>query len=372
MPTEAELIQRARALAPELAARAAECETAGAVPRETIDAFVTAGFYRISQPERYGGYGLSPEVLFRVAMEVARVCPSSGWCLCLVGVHNWEPGLLDARVAEDLWGADHSVRYSSSFAPFGIATAVDGGYRLAGRWQWSSGCQHCQWVILGARLEDEPREQIAFLVPGGDYHIVENWQVAGLKGTGSHDIVVEDAFVPAHRVHRLQAPSAGAFGHGIYDLPFLNIFALCLAAVTQGMAEGALEAYTAYLRERVHKYDGIAMAEDPFQRRTLAEVGAGVRANRVRFHNVFRVLEAALATEPVVPIPVQLEQMWETQVLAHHNADLVTRLMRASGGGAQRLGHPMQRYFRDVNAAVAHAFLSLDRGSMQYVRSQLG
>lgn len=372
-PTEAELIERAKALVPALAERAQACEDLRRLPAETLRDFEDAGFYEIAKPKAYGGYEMSPEVLFNVAMELARGCPSSAWCMCLIGVHNWEPGLMDPGAAEDLWGVDPQARFSSSYAPFGKIEQAPGGYNLSGHWEWSSGSDHCSWVMLGAMLpiDDGPPQQIAMLIPRQDYQVVDNWHVAGLKGTGSNDIVVENAFIPEHRTHRLAEPSKNGFNSPIYALPFGNVFALCLCAVTQGIAEAALENYTSYLRKRVHKYDGRAMATDPFQQRRLSEVAAEVHANRQRFHNVFHHLEAALESTPVVPMQVQVQETWETQVIAHHNADLVTKLMRGSGGGAQRLDHPMQRYFRDINAAVAHAFLNLDRGSLQFAEIML-
>ena len=372
-PSKQELLDRAKALVPVLAQRADATEQARTLLPETLQDFHRAGFYKIAKPKAYGGYELSPEVLFEVAMQLAHGCPSSAWCLCLIGVHNWEPGLMDPRAAEDLWGEDTDVLYSSSYAPFGKVEAVEGGYRLSGHWEWSSGSDHCKWVILGGMLsnDDGSSQQIGMLVPRPDYQVVDNWHVAGLKGTGSHDIVVDNAFVPWHRTHILVAPSQKAFASPIYDLPFGNVFALCLCAVTQGIAEAALENYTDYLRRRLHKYDGQAMVNDPFQQRRLSEVTAEVHANRQRFHHVFRCLEVALESAVTVPVGVQVQQTWETQVIAHHNADLVTTLMRASGGGAQRSSHPMQRYFRDINAAVAHAFLNVDRGSLQFAHMKL-
>ena len=378
VPTQDELLDRARALVPVLADRAQACEDLRRVPDETVEDFRAAGFYDICKPSAYGGYQLSPEVLFRVSIELARGCPSSAWAVCLIGIHNWEPGLMDAAASEALWGDDRDARFSSSYAPFGKLRPVEGGYRLSGRWEWSSGSDHCSWVMLGAMLppQDGPPQQIALLVPRRDYEIVDTWHVAGLKGTGSNDIVVDDAFVPEHLTHHINAPSLNPFDDDIYLMPFSNVFGQCLCAVTQGIAEGALSSYRNYLAERTHKYDGAAMSGDPFQQRTLSEVTAAVQANRLRYHNIFRTLEGAVAEakaagQPGVPAAVQIAQMWETQVIAHSNADLVTRLMRASGGGAQRLGHPMQRYFRDINSAVAHAYLNVDRGSLQFAEVSL-
>ena len=366
-PAESELIKRARQLVPILVERAQLCEQARQLPQETLDDFVNAGFYRICQPAAYGGYEMSPEVLFNVSMVLAQGCPSSAWCVCLVGVHNWELGLMDPQAARDMWEKDPDTRFSSSYAPFGKVEEKDGGYQLSGRWQWSSGSDHCNWVMLGGVLHlDNRPEPIAFLVPSDDYEVIDNWHVAGLKGTGSNDIVVKGAFIPAHRTHILRHPTKGAFASPIYNLPFGTIFALCLCAVTQGIAEGALSNYTAYLKKRKHAYDGASMAQDPFQLRRLSEVSATVHANRTRFHSVFRRLEAILETEPVISPKIQIEETWEAQVIANSNADQVTILMRASGGGAQRLDHPMQRYFRDINAGVAHAYLNADRGSLDY------
>ena len=151
-PSQEELIQRARALVPVLAERAQACEDGRRLPDDTLRDFHEAGFYNISKPKAHGGYELSPEVLFSVAMEIAHGCPSSAWCLCLIGVHNWEPGLMDPQAAQDLWGEDPTALYSSSYAPFGKVEQVDGGYNLSGRWEWSSGSNHCNWVMLGGML----------------------------------------------------------------------------------------------------------------------------------------------------------------------------------------------------------------------------
>src|SRR5271166_1188092 len=204
VPTEAELLERARKLVPVLRERAARTEENRALLPETLKDFVEAGFYRILQPAKYGGFEMSPLTLFKVVMELAKGCPSSAWCLCLVTIHNWEVALLDPTAAQDLWGKDPDVRASSSYAPFGKIARVDGGYRVSGRWSWSSSADHCSWVILGGivpRPEGAggPPDVRAFLVPRPDYEVVDVWHVLGLKGTGSNDIIVKDPFVPEHR-----------------------------------------------------------------------------------------------------------------------------------------------------------------------------
>ena len=247
IPSKADLLARAEALVPILAERAQICEDLRRVPDETVEDFVDAGFYRIAQPRLFGGYEHSPVVLFEVAMVLAKGCPSSAWCACLIGVHNWEAGLMDPRAATDLWGEDDTARFSSSYAPFGIVAPVDGGWELSGRWPWSSGCDHCQWAILGAihRPERGPPDSLALLVPKTDYEIIDTWHVAGLKGTGSKDIELSPTFVPEYRVHRfadsyaMNNKGAAEFTSPIYQLPFGIVFGMCLSSVALGIAKGA-------------------------------------------------------------------------------------------------------------------------------------
>ena len=200
------LCSRARALIPVLRARALETAKLGQLPPATIDDFQQAGFFRIMQPKRYGGYELPPHAFFEVQMLLAEGCMSSAWVLGVVAIHNWQLGMFDARAQQDVWGKDSSILISSSYMPVGKVKHVDGGYRLSGRWGFSSGSKHCEWVFLGAvippKSEGDAPDYRTFLVPRSDYKIIDNWDVSGLEGTGSHDIVVEDAWVPEHRTHR--------------------------------------------------------------------------------------------------------------------------------------------------------------------------
>ena len=202
-----QLIRAAREMGPVLRERAAQCKAQRRVPDETIADFQAAGFFKILQPEQWGGYAMDPQVFYSVGLEIARHCMSSAWVLGVVAVHNWQLAVFDDQAAQDVWSEDPSVLISSSYAPVGKVEVVDGGYRLSGRWSFSSGSQHCKWAFLGAVVPtaDAPFDMAnyrTFLVPISDYEIVDNWDVVGLQGTGSHDVVVKDAFVPEHRTHK--------------------------------------------------------------------------------------------------------------------------------------------------------------------------
>jgi 3-hydroxy-9,10-secoandrosta-1,3,5(10)-triene-9,17-dione monooxygenase len=367
----AEFLERARSLAPVLTDRARRCEENRSVLEETVEDFSRAGFYRMLQPARYGGDELSPIETYRVAMELAKGCPSSAWCLCLVTVHNWELALLPPQAAADVWTEDAGARISSSYAPFGAVEAVSGGFRISGRWPWSSGCDHCSWVFLGAQIKTSTGpDHRAFLLPRSDYRIDDTWFVSGLQGTGSKDIVVDGAFVPAHRTHSfaeslaMTDPGRTAFTSRNYRYPFGTVFAFCLASVTQGIAEGALETFQSQMARRRNAYDGAKAMGDPFVRERLANAATNIANNRRRIERVFSEMDHFIDNGVTIPLEQRTEYKWEAQRVARDNADAVTLLFKASGGSAIRLDNPMQRFFRDIQAATNHAFLNADKGCL--------
>jgi len=192
-------LQRVRALLPALRERAVPAERLRRLPDETFADFQEAGLFRCLQPKRYGGYELDPATLYQAVIEVGAVCGSTGWILGVIGIHNWHLALFAPQAQDDVWGKDTSIQVSTSLAPTGTVTRVDGGFRLQGRWSFSSGCDFCHWAALGGIVppleEGEPPDPRTFLVPRSDYTIEDTWYAVGLCGTGSKDVVVDDAFV---------------------------------------------------------------------------------------------------------------------------------------------------------------------------------
>lgn len=374
-PSGAELRRRAHALVPVLRERAADCERGASVPRETIAAFQDAGFFRILQPALYGGYEMWPTEFYEVVAILARGCPSSAWVLSILGIHNWEAGLIDPAVAEALWREDPDVRFSSSYAPFGKARRVPGGYRLEGRWPWSSGCDHATWVILGcdAEQDDGSFNRVACMVPRDGYEIDErSWQSAGLSGTGSKDIVVRDAFVPARHVHNIQRsiemnePGTRTFTADTYKLSFGVCFAYALASVALGVGEAALADYLPYMRKRAVAYDGSRFQDDPVVQRTLAEAHSMLDSARLKYERDFREMADYVARGETVPIERRVFYKWNSAAVARLCRDAVNLLMPSCGGSAFNVANPMQRYFRDVNCLAQHLYLSFDRGASNF------
>src|SRR5262249_41326695 len=144
-----------------------------------------------------------PGTLYQAVMDIGAVCGSSAWILGVVGVHNWHLALFPPQAQDDVWGEDTNVQLSTSLSPTGTVERIDGGFRLRGRWSFSSGCDFCHWAVLGGLVPEQegPPEMRAFLVPRRDYTIDDTWYAVGLCATGSKDLVIEDAFVPEYRTH---------------------------------------------------------------------------------------------------------------------------------------------------------------------------
>jgi len=177
--TPEEYLDRVRALLPVLRERAPDAEKLRRLPEETFNDFQEAGLFRCIQPKRWEGYELDPETFYQAIVEVSAVCGSSGWILGVIGVHNWHLALFPPQVQEDVWGEDTSIQLSTSLAPTGSVARVTGGFRLSGRWSFSSGCDYCQWAALGGMApaveSGATPEARMFLLPLRDYRIDDNW-----------------------------------------------------------------------------------------------------------------------------------------------------------------------------------------------------
>ena len=362
-PRADELLDKARALQPVLRERAAECKAQRRIPDATIRDFQDAGFFKILQAEHYGGYAMDPQVFYMVGHELARACPSSAWVLGVVAVHNWQLALFDPRAAEDVWQDDPTVLISSSYAPVGKVTPVDGGYKLSGRWSFSSGSEHCQWVFLGAVVPtpDEPFNMLnyrTFLLPTEDYEIVDNWDVIGLQGTGSHDVVVDAAFVPEHRTLKsidgfhCDNPGNTVNTAPLFRMPFMQVFVRAVCTASLGACEGALEHYIEVARTRVA--GPVPMRDDPGARQLAAEVKSELEQMKlVMVRNFDRMMEC---TRAGVSIPVQdrVRYRYDSAVVADRCLVLSGRMLKAAGSGGIRHGSDLLAKHLDILASQAH------------------
>lgn len=362
-PRAKQLIEAARAMGPALTMRRAQCKEQRRVPNETVQEFHDAGFFKILQPEKWGGYAMDPQVFYMVGFEVARFCPSSAWILGVIAVHNWQLAVFDDRAAQDVWGEDPSVLISSSYAPVGRVKVVDGGFRLSGRWSFSSGSEHCKWAFLGAVVPtpEAPFDMAnyrTFLVPIGDYAIADNWDVVGLQGTGSHDIVVDDVFVPEYRTHKsmdgflCDNPGNAVNDAPLYRMPFMQVFVRAVCTATLGALEGALQAFIEVARTR--QVGPRKMKDDPYARQLAAEVRTEIEEMKlVMVRNFDAMMDRCRAGEPI-PIEDRVRYRYDSAVVADRCLALSSRMLKAAGSSGIRHGSELLDFHLDMLASQAH------------------
>ena len=376
-------------LLPTLRQRAQETEDARVVPAESVKSLEETGFFRLLQPKSAGGLEADPVTFFTAVRLIASACGSTGWVASVVGVHPWQLALFPQQAQDDVWGADPATRMSSSYAPTGKAKLVKGGgevggggYQLNGRWSFSSGCDHASWVLLGGIVTDDagqPVDFCTFLLPASDYTIDDVWDTVGLRGTGSNDIVVDNAFVPAHRalsftgVTKIACPGHQVNTGPLYRIPFGSIFSYAITTPIIGMATGAYAAHVDYQRQRVRaSYVGQRSAEDPFAQVRIAEAAALIDAAWLALERDMTELMGHATSNEKIPLPLRLRTRRDQVTGTGQAIRAVDLLFENSGGRALKLGTPIQRFWRDAHAGRVHAINDPERALSTFGRGELG
>lgn len=364
------VLERVEALADFFVAQAEEADTLGRLPDATVAKMKEAGVAKILHPADLGGYEGSPVDFFTSLISIGSRSTSAGWVAGVVGVHAFELAQADRRLQEEIWGPNGEradTWTASPYAPFGRAKPVDGGYIFSGRWPFSSGTDHCEWIILGGLITDQDGEVIKgnplrhFVLPRADYEILQDsWKVAGLKGTGSKDVVIRDAFIPEHRVINSAdlgsfdlAKNAGRYDSPTYRMPFHTMFNGAIAGATLSAAVGALGAATAYMRERV-TVKGVATKTDPRHLYVLSEAAADIDASVLQYlHGIEQMWEHAQAHEEI-PMDLRVRARRDQVRSVHRAVAAVEQLVKLAGGNALRDGSAIQRFWRDVHMGAGH------------------
>lgn len=359
IPTEAEIVARAEAMIPWLRAKADAVEKARMVPEDTIAAFKEAGFFRILQPKRWGGYEMNPNVLNKVLMQLARGCPSSAWNVMVLGVHPFEVGLLEPVCGDELWGEDDSKLVSSSYAPFGTVKAVEGGYELNGEWLTSSGCDHAEGgAFLGGRLMENGEMVFrSFWVQRSDFEIVDDWYVVGLAGTGSKKLVVKNVFVPAYRSHVIAAYGEETHGNveNLYKMPFFYVFYAAVSSVIVGMAQGMADLYIDHMRPRQNLNQAVGAAvNDPFIKNRLGEAVAKITGSAARILMNTDEAYSYAARGQLVPIDVRVRHFATNQFTGGECFEAAHMIFKKTSTRGVWLNNPMQRQLRDILVGANH------------------
>lgn len=362
-----EVVDRAEQLGPKLAALADQNEKLGRLSDETVSLLREAGVMRLLQPRQHGGYAAHPRDFAEAVMAVARHDGAAGWVCGVVGVHPWEIAQMDPRVGQDIWGERQDTWVASPYMPNGVADPEDDGFRLSGRWPFSSGTDHCDWVFLGALVGDgkgrpaSPPEVRHVILPRSDYKILEDsWNVIGLSGTGSKDVVVDKAFLPAYRTVDQNEVSGGeaARRNGVeeplYRLPFTSMFPLGITAAVIGICEGILETHLALQRDRV-TVTGVQVRDDPYTLYAAGEQASEIAASRVQLiEGISTLYDDVVAGR--TPTLADRARIRRNQVrCAWRAVAAADELFARSGGNAiRRDNNPLQRLWRDAHVGLQH------------------
>jgi 3-hydroxy-9,10-secoandrosta-1,3,5(10)-triene-9,17-dione monooxygenase len=357
----AELIASARSMIPTLAARSIEQRNRRGILPVTIAEMREAGFFRVLQPKRWGGYEMDLSTFYDIEMTLGEGDTSVGWAYGVLGVVTWFLGLIDDRVAQEVWDRDTDSLICSSTMPAGNAVAVGGGFRLKGHWRYASGCEHCDWAMLGgmAQVDHAPPDWRFFVVPRADYKTVDNWQVAGLQGTGSIDVILEDVFVPSYRAQRMQdnflLKGAGQVANrsSLYRLPFGQIFVRGVSTAGLGALQAMLTALIAYSRGRVTRAGGRS-AENPAIQLLCAETAAAIDEMRATLHRNCRTLHDFARQDEAPPLELRLQYKFQSSGVIERCVRLATRIFKATGAAGLSDELPFGRILNDLLAARQH------------------
>jgi 3-hydroxy-9,10-secoandrosta-1,3,5(10)-triene-9,17-dione monooxygenase len=344
------------------------------------------GVLRALQPRRWGGGELDLGEHLRNVYEIARYAPSAGWVAGVVSSHPWQIALFDEQAQQDMWSSDPARTTSSSYAPTGSAVPVDGGYLLSGRWSFSSGSDLCDGVILGANAGFAEAGGVkvpnfcSLLLMRDQYAIDDNWFTAGMRGTGSKDIVVTDAFVPEHRAlssvkyeYHPGTPAPGQLRNDgwLYKVPWAVMFNLVLVAPMLGAARGFLDTWIAETSRRKLNWGGM-VRDDPLTQLHLAEAEWVHEAAVAKMQDAIETISRAAQAGVYLGKPERARLRWNVTRGCQDVGKAVNHLLRLSSGRTAYVDHPLHSLFQDVTTELGHAFLASDAIGQYYGASLLG
>jgi 3-hydroxy-9,10-secoandrosta-1,3,5(10)-triene-9,17-dione monooxygenase len=364
VPSPETLVERARAMIPTLRERARSCVKSHDVPTETIAEMKAAGFFRVLQPKRWGGYEMHPNVFFDIQKALAEGCMATGWVYGVVGCHPYELALFHDEAQREVWADDADMLVSSTYQPVGKVEKVEGGFYLSGRWGFSSGSTHCGWVLLGAINFDTdggPPDMRTFLLPRSDYQVIEGtWDTFGLQGTGSFDIVVERVFVPEYRTHKASDGFAGTNpgqkenDGPLYRLPWAQVFVRSVSTAAFGGTRAAIKGAIDIMESRVSTNTGKASKADPVLHAAIARAIAETDEMELTHRATFDELMGYASRGEEIPMARRGMFAYQSSTVVRRMAALIDDIVKLLGGRAIYMSSPIIQPWLDLHAARAH------------------
>jgi alkylation response protein AidB-like acyl-CoA dehydrogenase len=375
------LLQKARELAPRLRERAAETGKARRMPEQTIRDYWDAGLWYLLKPKKFGGPELRPDTALSVAYELSRGDGSAGWVWAVMTIHDYLVALWPEEFQHEYWAKD--TLSASSFAPTGKAMPANGGYRVSGKWSFSSGIDLADWLLLGTFFGPpsggSPIPDIRYvMLPKGDYKPIDDWHVFGLRGTGSKSVAVDDVFVPNHRICAMidliqgTAPGRDLHASPLYKASAWAVIPFTISSPANGIAQGGLDAFLDEMKVREASFDHSPLAKKPGMHLVVAEASAMIDAANLLYKRSFtETIDKIMAGEPLSlehRARSRRDQGWSV-----NQARLAAeKLFTATAGRGIYEGNHVQRAFADLQALQGHIVAGWDMPAYNYGQIMLG
>jgi len=377
------MIARAKALIPQLRERASKTEELRSLPRETERDLHEAGLFRIVQPKRVGGAEFDYVALVDCADAIGQADASAAWNLANLASHHWMLAMFDQRAQDVIWNKDVNALIASSFIfPAGRARKVDGGYVLRGSWPYSSGVDSCEWNMLASVVSSDDEadgiEYRVFLVNKSDYRIKDTWNASGLRGTGSNDVEVDDAFVAEPMtigVHELAGgptPGSAVNPNPLYALPVFSLFPYVLSGVALGNAQACLDDYVDLARHRASTYNRARLGDLQSTQIKIAEASSKIDAARLIMRSACIAAMADARRGHVPDTAAKTRMRRDGAFSVNLCTEAVSLLFAASGARGLATSGALQRQFRDAHAINSHIAFNFDAAGTNYGRVALG
>ncbi|MEZ5379169.1 MAG: hypothetical protein R2733_21910 [Acidimicrobiales bacterium] len=371
----------ARSVAPALAANAQLSERLRRLAPESVDLMVEAGLWRVLTPASVGGAEAGLRALVDSLFVVGAADPAAGWVQMVSNAHTWMVGNFPAECRGEVFADGPDVRVPGTLASQGKAARVDGGWRIDGRWQFASGVDHGEWLIVGAIadvLPESPNRLLHLIVPKTDVTIDDTWFTLGLRGTGSNDVVATDVFVPDHRALPTKLLFDGESPHGegsatfLHRLPVLVCLSIQLAAAVVGIADGAIELHVERTSARREVYTGASKAESAGAQMRAAESSTELHLAHLLLQEAADRCDVVADTGERLTIEERAELKWHAAYAVELARRATERIFAAAGAHGIYDDSLLQSRYRDVNTACHHAIADFDGNAQMYGRTRLG
>ena len=380
--TRGNLLARAKGLMDTVRERSDETEETRRLAPETMQAMRDAGIHRILQPARHGGAEAHFSGMADIVETISIACSAAGWCLTQYCSHNCLLGYWPGDGQDEIWGATPDAMVAGVLIPScGRAVRVDGGWRISGRWPFASGVYGADWFIATAFTEGDGVPKVAQMhaVPHGQFEIIDTWHTAGLRGTGSADVAVDDIFVPDRRALPINATKGGGDAPGcavndaaLYKLPAFAMFSINQSIVAVGVAQATYDDFVARTRDRVARMSGKSMADYSTAQVKVAEAHTVIETARLLLHHCCDAGMAIAARGETAPMPLKTELRAKATMAGKLAAEAVDLLFHLSGGAGLYDRNPISRAMRDLNCIRGHITQNWDVNASNHGRVLLG